>query len=154
MTDKTPTDQARTYFDEVFSKFPVPPSGIMLGVANFELDENAKSLTVDFLATPEMLNSGGSIQGGFLTAMLDDVMGPLTLIMTAGEFIATSVDLHTQFHRPAKPGKIRGVARLTKQGANLVFSSAELYNPEGKIIASAIQTGMVFPFDPSSSFIV
>ncbi|MEM9234186.1 MAG: PaaI family thioesterase [Pseudomonadota bacterium] len=93
-----------------------------------------------------MFNPGRRIQGGILTAMMDDTMGPLINIMSAGKKLPSSTDLHTQFHRPAAPGVLTCKAQVTRMGAQICTSTAELYGEHGKMIASCIHTAVLMPF--------
>lgn len=47
----------------------------LLGMSITSLDIQARTLDAQFLAKPEFLNRAGNVQGGFISAMLDDLMG-------------------------------------------------------------------------------
>ncbi|MGF1461941.1 MAG: hypothetical protein ACFB2Z_02015, partial [Maricaulaceae bacterium] len=57
--------------------FPPPASFMLLGGRFEAFDAEAGVLETSFVADPRFLNAGGVVQGGFLTAMVDDTMGPL-----------------------------------------------------------------------------
>ena len=117
----------------------------MLGYRFQSVDREAKTMRVRFEATAEMLNPAGTVQGGFLVAMLDDVMGSMIVVLTDGGKIPASVDLHTQFLRPAKPGAFVGEARLIHMTNSTAFTEATLYDEAGKAAATARQTQRLFP---------
>jgi len=119
--------------------FP-PPSSRWLGYAFVDIDHAGQSMRVDFTATDEMRNPVGNVQGGILTAMMDDTMGSMVFFLTKGEKAVASVDIHTQFFRPARVGKIRCEARITHLGRTTVFTAADLYDEEGRKLAMAVQT--------------
>ena len=48
-------------------------------------------LKVGFDGKLEFCNPAGDVQGGILSAMLDDTMGPAALIMTDGKFYSTTI---------------------------------------------------------------
>ena len=125
--------------------FPTPPCARTLGYRFLSVDCEAQSMRVQFEATPEMLNPAGTVQGGFLIAMLDDVMGSMIVVLTDGEKIPASVDLHNQFLRPAKPGAFVGEARLIHMTNSTAFTEATLYNEAGEAVATARQTQRLFP---------
>lgn len=129
----------------VLDHFPTPPCARLLGYEFLSVDREAKSMRVRFQATPEMLNPAGTIQGGFLTAMLDDVMGSMMVVLTEGEKGPVSVDLHMQFLRPAKPGVFIGEARVTHMTNSTSFTEATLYDEAGEAVAIARQTQRLFP---------
>lgn len=45
----------------------------------------------------EFLNPAGRVQGGFLTAMLDDTMGPVVLLKSGGALYPSSIDMNVSF---------------------------------------------------------
>lgn len=135
------------YRDLFLETFPVPPSGLSLGFDLVSLDVEAGTAVVDFRATGAMLNPAGTVQGGYLTAMLDETMGPLIHVMTAGRLMPSSTDLHTQFHRPGAPGRMRATARITRLGQQICTATAELHDEGGRLLATCIQTAILLPFE-------
>ncbi len=119
--------------------FP-PPSSQWLGYTFVDIDHAGQAMRVDFTATDEMRNPLGNVQGGILTAMMDDTMGSMVFFLTKGEKAVASVDIHTQFFQPASVGKIRCEARITHIGRTTVFTAADLYDEEGRKLAMAVQT--------------
>lgn len=107
-----------------FEGLPVPPAAKLLGAREPRFDREAGTLRLGFEAKPEFANPMGVVQGGFLTAMLDDAMGPLVFAM-AGRFGST-IDLNVSFLRPVKPGAVEVLARMIRQGRSVAFLEAEL----------------------------
>ena len=60
---------------------------------------------IAFEGRPEFRNPAGYIQGGFLAAMLDDVMGPAAFIHSEGRMFSTTIDMAVSFMAPARPGR-------------------------------------------------
>lgn len=117
-----------------FEGLPVPPAAKLLGTREPRFDREAGTLRLGFEAKPDFANPMGVVQGGFLTAMLDDTMGPLIFALT-GRFGST-IDLNVSFLRPVKPGPVEVLARMIRQGRSVAFLEAEL-EAEGKIGARA-----------------
>jgi acyl-coenzyme A thioesterase PaaI-like protein len=46
----------------------------MLGFKILSIDAEAGTMETEFEATPQFLNAGGTVQGGFITALLDDTV--------------------------------------------------------------------------------
>ena len=65
-------------------------------------------IKLSFEGKPEFLNPAGFVQGGVLSAMLDDTMGPAVLVMTQGKSYTTTVSLTVNF-----PGPIIAEAKVT-----------------------------------------
>lgn len=130
----------------ILDQFPRPACTRLLGYEFLSVDRVAQSMRVAFDSTERFLNSAGSIQGGFLAAMLDDTMGSMVVVLTEGEKVPSSVDIHTQYLRPAMPGRLTCEARLNHATNSTAFIEATLYNEAGEAVASATQTARLFPF--------
>jgi uncharacterized protein (TIGR00369 family) len=120
-----------------------PPAAELLGFKLIEIDPEAGAIEVAFTATEQFLNPAGTIQGGFLAAMLDDTLGPaLVATLGDGEWAPTT-DLHVQFLRPAAPGELRGSGRIVRRGKDVAFMAGELRNGEGELVATATATAAI-----------
>ena len=119
---------------------PTPACAAFLGYEFLSIDREAKTMRIAFQGTQEMLNPHGGVQGGFLTAMLDDASGSMVVALTDGAKGPASVDIHTQYFKPAGVGRLICEAELVHMTKSTVFTRATLYNEAGEKIASATQT--------------
>lgn len=140
------TEEIEAYVEMFRSGFPPPTSAVLLGWTPVEVDVAGRRMVIDFTATGQMLNPAGKVQGGILTAMMDDTMGPLAHIMSAGKMLPSTTDIHTQFFRPCEVGQYRCEARITRMGRTICYTAADLFNDKGQTVASAIQTAVMMPF--------
>jgi uncharacterized protein (TIGR00369 family) len=63
---------------------------------------------VAYIAREEWYNPQGSVQGGFIAAMLDDAMGPAAFtVLEPGQF-APTLELKVSYHRPLRAGSFTG----------------------------------------------
>jgi uncharacterized protein (TIGR00369 family) len=121
---------------------PEPPAAKTLGMIIVRVDSETGELEAEFDGKREFTNPAGNIQGGFLSAMLDDTMGPaLASQLAAGEF-APTLHLNVQFLSAAKVGKLCGIGRIVKRGKDICFLSGEL-SQEGRIVATATATATI-----------
>lgn len=90
-----------------------------------------------FDGKPEFCNPAGFIQGGMLSAMLDDTMGPAVLVMSEGRLYTTTISMTVNFLAPAKPGPIIGEAKVTQLGRTIAFVEAKLMAEDGTLLATA-----------------
>ena len=125
--------------------FPRPSCAETLGYEFISIDREAKAMKVAFAGTEALLNPAGTIQGGFLTAMLDDAMGSMLVALFNGEKLPSSVDIHTQYLRPAQLGRFICEARLKYATNSTAFVEATLYNDANEAVAHAVQTARLFP---------
>ena len=130
------------FWDAIEGRAPMPPAAQLLGWKRRAIDPERGTIHVEFEAREEFLNPIGTVQGGILTAMLDDTMGPaLAATLAKGEF-APTLNLNVSFHRPAKVGVIHGKGRVIKRGKDVCYLAGELFQ-EGELIASATATALV-----------
>jgi uncharacterized protein (TIGR00369 family) len=112
------------------------------------IDPERGTIRVAFEARPEFLNPVGTVQGGILTAMLDDTMGPAATAYLGGDAFCQTLELKTSFLRPAKPGTLYGEGRVVHRGRDVVFVEGRLEDPDGRLIATATATTRIIPFEP------
>lgn len=124
-------------FSTILDRFPVPPCAALLGLDILEADPDNGNVKIAFAARSEFCNAAGTVQGGFLSAMLDDCMGPAVLIATHAQCFPSTINLNVQFLSPAKPGQLFGKARVVQLGKTVGFVEGELLDPNGTIIAKA-----------------
>jgi acyl-coenzyme A thioesterase PaaI-like protein len=78
------------------SRSPLSPASRLLGLKLLTLDPDKGTIRAEFAAVPDFINPIGSIQGGIITAMLDDAMGPVATAFLRGHYMAPTLDLKTQ----------------------------------------------------------
>jgi uncharacterized protein (TIGR00369 family) len=123
------------FWDAVEGRAPMPPATTTLGWSLVHADTERGEVEVSFVATEAFLNPAGSVQGGFLTAMLDDTMGPALAITLGPGLYGTTVDIRVSFVRPAKPGRLVGRGRVVHRGGTIAFLAGELLDDDGQVVA-------------------
>ncbi len=128
------------FWDVVAGKAPLPAAAKTLGWELIAVSPEEGTIEVAFAATEAFVNPAGVIQGGFLAAMLDDTLGPaLVAGLNPGDFAPTT-DLHVQFLRSARPGRLVGRGRVVRRGRDVGFLAGELLDEDGAIVAVATAT--------------
>lgn len=144
MTGAAMTDKPSTSFGgrsgTALDRFDMPPCAVFLGYEFLSVDRERWRMRVKFKGSPQMLNPRGGVQGGFLTAMLDDAMGSMVVVLTDGEKGPASVDIHSQFLRPVGAEEIICEAELVHMTKNSAFTRATLFSKNGDVVATATQT--------------
>ena len=137
------SDRRGPFWDMLAGRVPLPPAAELLGWELVDIDPERGTIEMAFEAGERFLNPIGVVQGGFLAAMLDDTLGPaLVATLPEGRF-APTLDLHVQFLRPARPGRLVGRGRVVKRGADIAFLAGELVGPDGKEVATATATARI-----------
>ena len=127
----------------ILDRYPTPHCALLLGLDILDADAARGWVRVGFVAKPDFCNASGTIQGGFLTAMLDDTMGPaLAATLAKGEF-APTINLNVSFEKAARVGTIiQGKGRVLKRGKEICFLVGELYQND-QLVASATATAII-----------
>jgi uncharacterized protein (TIGR00369 family) len=114
-----------------------PPSAKLLGWHLIDARQAEGWIKVGFDGKPDFCNPAGFVQGGILSAMLDDTMGPAVFVMTEGRLFTSTISLTVNFLAPAKPGPIVGEARVTQLGKTIAFMEGRLTAADGAVLATA-----------------
>jgi uncharacterized protein (TIGR00369 family) len=129
-----------SFWDVMEGRAPLPPAAALLGWELVSIDPDAGTIEVAYRADERFLNPVGVIQGGFLTAMLDEAMGPALVASLDPGLFALTTDLHVQFVRPARPGRLTGRGRVTGRTRSMGFLAGELLDESGQVVAAATAT--------------
>lgn len=131
------------FWDTIEGRIPGPPAALLLGWKLLAVDPEHGTIRLEFEARPEFVNPIGVIQGGFLTAMLDETVGgAIAATLDTGGF-APTIELKVNFIRPARVGPIVAEGRVVHRGISLVFLQGELRTVEGQLIATASATAQM-----------
>ena len=134
------TDLNHPFWQAVRGEVPMPACAGTLGTEVLEAEPDSGRIRLRFQARPEFCNPTGTIQGGFLAAMLDDVMGTaLATTFDRGEFSPT-LELRVSFLEPARPGPLLAEGRVTRRGRNIAFLEGSLWREDGSLIATGTAT--------------
>jgi len=117
--------------------FTAPPSSTLLGWRLLDARPEQGWVRIGFEGKAEFCNPAGFIQGGILSAMLDDTMGPAVFVMTEGRLYTATITMTVNFLAPAKPGPIFGEADVTQLGNTVAFVAGRLMAADGSALATA-----------------
>ncbi|MDF1681892.1 PaaI family thioesterase [Ponticaulis sp.] len=123
-----------------------PACSETLGMELMSVDQENMSLRMSFNIGEQFSNPTGAIQGGFLTAMLDEAMSVCCIIASNVTMTAPTLELKTSYFRPLFPGHAEAEARILRRGKSIAFMEAELFDPEGRVVAKASATAAPKPF--------
>jgi uncharacterized protein (TIGR00369 family) len=131
------------FWDVMEGRKAPPPAAVTLGFKLLDVDPERGTMRAEFTAREEFLNPIGTVQGGFLAAMLDDTLGPALVATLPKDHFAPTIELKVNFIRPAKVGRLIGIARVVSRGATIAFLSGELTSEQGELIATATATARI-----------
>ena len=113
------------------------PAAALLGREVIEADKVTGEVRVRFLAKHDFTNRHGTVQGGFLAAMLDSATGNAVMAMLPSEQTAVHTRLDISFLKPARPGPLTAVARVVERDARSAKVEAEISDDSGTVLATA-----------------
>ena len=115
----------------------VPPGAQLLGREWLGFDETGEIASIRFQAQPSFTNRHGTIQGGFLAAMLDSATGLRAVAALAAHQTAITRSLDTRFLKPASVGPIIAKAKVLERTEREIVVEAALVDPQGVTVAEA-----------------
>ena len=133
--------------ESIFSRFPTPPAAITLGWELIAEYPDEGRIEIAFHANETMLNPRGTVQGGFIAAMLDDTMGPALVSMSPGVQTPATIDMHVSIIAPVYPGRVIGKGRVVSAGKSIAHLEAELFDSDGILLARATSAAKIMRLD-------
>lgn len=109
--------------------------------------------TVTFRCSPDEshYNPIGMVHGGLVCTLLDSALGCATHTTLPAGTGYTSIEIKVNFLRPvsADNGPLICTGRVTKPGRRVTFAEGEVVDNEGKVVATASGSLLIFPLQSS-----
>lgn len=122
--------------------------------SHFAMDViDVDSGSVTFRCTPDEshYNPVGTVHGGLVCTLLDSALGCATHTTLPAGMGYTSIEIKVNYLRPVSAGNgaliCRG--RVTKPGRRVTFAEGEVLDGEGKVVATASGSLLIFPLQDS-----
>ena len=132
-------------FDSLGKK---PPAAELIGWDLLDFDKERRWVRIGFAGDPQFTNPTGFVQGGFLAAMLDELMGSAIIIATDAAMLSTTISLNVDFIRPGPVGPLVGEGTVTNLGKSVAFVEGKLYGTDGKLLARATASCKLVAMNP------
>ncbi|MBA3524677.1 MAG: PaaI family thioesterase [Geodermatophilaceae bacterium] len=124
---------------------PPPPIAALMDMTLVEVGEG----TVQFRCTPgeSAYNPIGMVHGGFVATVLDTVTGCAVQTTLEAGLAYTSLEIKVSYLRPVHTGAGDLIAneRTLRRGRRAAFAEGEVRDAEGRLVATASSTLLVFP---------
>lgn len=105
---------------------PEPPIATLLGARLLALDTTAGTLAAEYEATAAFLNPAGTVQGGMLAAMLDDLCAAVVDARAGEGGGVVTLTLNLSFLAPARLGRLQGRSAIVGGGRSICYVEAVL----------------------------
>jgi uncharacterized protein (TIGR00369 family) len=125
------------------TRFPTALLRTIGFVEALAMDGKVGSARIVFEGRSEFTHSEGTtVQGGIITAWLDNAMA-WAVIARSPKVILASMEIKVSFLSRVGQGRHVVDARVVKWGRSVVFLEAQLLSEDGKLLATASSTGML-----------
>ena len=127
----------------------VPPSSdLTLGMTCLDKSEPGRTVW-QMRADERFANPVGIVQGGFIAAFADSSMGASSLTFARERKVfSANAELKVSFLKPAKVGSLLTcTAQVLSGGSRAAFVEAEVVDEEGRLVAKASSTYILWPRD-------
>lgn len=88
----------------------------------------------------DLKRNGGIAHGGAVATLIDSAMAFAIMPMLGENERSITVDLTIHYLRPVSKGSARAIARVVRAGKRVITVSAELFDSNEKLAATAIST--------------
>lgn len=97
--------------------------------------------------SPELATADGSLFGGYLAALADQVLAYATMTVVPGDRLYRTVNLQVNFLKVTRDGPLIIEARVVARTRQLITARAEFRRADGVLIADATAQQLVMAFD-------
>jgi len=127
----------------------LPEATKHLGYELLDLDPETGRVECAFHARREFRNPNGSVQGGIVSAFLDEAMSLSVFVSTHLKAAVPTLEMKTTFLRPLMSERCRCEGETVRLGRSVGFTEGRLYNEDGVLCATATATAAIRPFKES-----
>src|SRR5580704_6626573 len=89
-----------------------PPAAALLGREILAIDAQAQEIRLRYAARADFANRHGTVQGGFLAAMLDSATGMAVMLSLPPDQTAITTRLDVSYLKPARLGPLHATSRV------------------------------------------
>ena len=91
-------------------------------------------------ARPDHRNLQGLVHGGILATLVDIAMGLAVRTVVGPTRRHVTIDLHVQYLRPARPGRLEALGSVVRVGTNVGFAEGSVMDAAGRLLIRASGT--------------
>jgi uncharacterized protein (TIGR00369 family) len=114
------------------------PFAKLLGIEVESVEPGVAVLTMRM--RDDLKRNGGIAHGGAVATLIDSAMAFAIMPMLGENEHSMTVDLTIHYLRPVSEGSARAIARVVRAGKRVITVSADLFDGNEKLAATAIST--------------
>ena len=119
-----------------------PPCSDTLGMRLAALSQDEQWVRMEFDVPQMFANPTGAVQGGFISAMMDEAMSTAVIIASNVTMTAPTLEMKTSYLKRLMPGPASVTARILKLGKSAAFMEADCFDASGDLVARATATAI------------
>ncbi len=128
-----------------------PPSARVMGIRPLEADPERGFCRNAYDVSPEFGNLMGIVQGGFISAMLDDTMAVGALFKLGGRYFLPTLEMKTSYLAAVPLGEVIVEGWLRHAGRRIVFLEGRIVGSDGEDLVRASATALIKSLKPRKS---
>lgn len=109
------------------------------------IDEAHKCVECGFDPPPSMASPSGALQGGFVSAMLDDLCSLAAIVFSPHPIVIPTIEFSVRFFAPVPPAPLRGRGQCRRLRRTVAFLESELLAADGTSLAAMQAIGRPIP---------
>jgi len=114
-----------------------------LGAEQLEVDAERGFFKGRYQGNEALSNGRNIVQGGILSAMMDNAMARAAMAHMGEGRHVTSLEMKTTYLAPAPLEAVIGEGWIVKMGRSIAFLEARLMDEDGNVLATATSTAKV-----------
>ena len=103
-------------------------------------DDDNEVFRFSALYPEESANPMGFVQGGMISAVLDDATSVVMISGYKGKKAPLTTDLHVLFHRPMPLGRANIEVKIIKLGNRSATAEGRIYSADNKLVATLLHS--------------
>ena len=123
-----------------------PPCARHLGFELLDYSIDAGWAEAAFTPRPEFANPAGAVQGGFVCAMLDDIMSFAASLSRRFEMMVPTLQTSVSYVRATPMARVIARGEVLRFGASSVAMRGTLRDAAGQVLAVATASAVPRPF--------
>jgi uncharacterized protein (TIGR00369 family) len=123
-----------------------PPSARHLGFELIDFSVDGGWAEIAFAPRAEFANPQGTVQGGFVCAMLDDAMGVTASISQRFTILVPTLQISVSYLRPTPMARVIARGEVMRMGSATAHLQGSLRLPDGTLLATAAAAAVLRPF--------
>ena len=125
----------------ILEKLKNGSAGPSMKFFNLKYEDNDNEIFRFSALFPEQsANPMGFVQGGMISAVLDDATSVVMISGYQGEKAPMTTDLHVLFHRPMPLGRANIEVKVIKLGNRSATAEGRVYSTDNKLVATLLHS--------------